>query len=697
MPKDPMKTERKDKTVTKHGLLAPTVALLCALTALVIPGASAQPGLAPLGSDAVLTLPMEAPGWKQGEGISFGSQSFSGTVTNQNTGVSYTCAADGDALSLATPMITEGTMKPARQVTTMKVSGYTPKGVTPRRGEVTDPAKLAQIAYIAAMPGEAPKGESSAVEAAAREAAIARVAGVYRDSVWDLAARDKLTLANGSELKPAADRSVRIRDEAEKLAGPYDVGISLKLEEGGQTGRIEGVGIVSNAGTWMADKTFDIVLDGPAEFASGGQKYSGRTGKEPLDALQFVVTGRGEISATLTVRDVPDALPWISEGESNAGRAQSLIELGRLTTVEATASIVVQWQPVITSQASLEVGPDNAGIRDVITVSGLPDEHDESSGDAEQDSDEAIMDHYLYFIPSGTEHVEGVTQQLEPIAQAQTPARNGEYVIESTDLPIDWNLGMGTYQVVSEFVGDELVASIRTSDVEESEQVTPVFGNVKTRAFSPDGDLHPGGSIADTVILDGVFPAGAYTEVDLFSWGNGEPALCEEPVWTAPRIEHGNQNGEFDTATFVTPGDVEATYGFVERTHDHLGNLISQGECGAESETLRADVPVEEVPESAEPSASATVLPSPESESQESEAPAASSPPEAPPTRQAPDEQPWAGQQSASQQPHDQSAKPAPSGKELPRTGAVSDLLIPLGLGLVAAGAGAVFVVMRRR
>ena len=226
---------------------------------------------------------------------------------------------------------------------------------------------------------------------------------------------------------------------------------------------------------------------------------------------------------------------------------------------------------------------------------------------------------------------------------------------------------MGTYQVVSEFEGDSRVASVRTSDTEKSEQVLPTFGSVRTKAFSPDGELRPGGAIADTVILEGMFPEGAYTEVDLYSWGNGEAPLCEEPLWTAPRIEHGNKSGEFETETFTTPEDTEATYGFVERTYDQAGNLISQGECGAEAETLRAEHPATPAPP--EPTPAESTPPGPILENQ----------PSAPPEAQA-----------------TQPVKTPPA-KELPRTGAATDLLVPVGLGLVAAGAGAVFVAMRRK
>ncbi|MFT0848353.1 hypothetical protein VR010_11445 [Actinomycetaceae bacterium L2_0104] len=809
--------------MTRRRFLAPAAALVCALAGLVAPatawGDVAPPnqargfhaaigksgGLAGVEAEGTHGVPLAAPGWNRTTGIDFGLQSFSGTVTNEQSGLSYTCAADGDALSIASTSISSGDMKPARQLSLLKVSGYTPKGVTPVRGEVSDAGKLGQIAYIAATADEIPEGIPGEVEAAGREAAIARVAGVYQNSVWDLAARGKLSLANGSALKPAADRSAQIQAAAEKYAGPYRVDISLHLEDDEKTGHISGIGLTSHTGNWLDGKQFDLALTGPAEFPDGEQMYSGKTGRQPLDDIQFVVTGEGKVSATLTVHEVADALPWISEGESDAGRAQNLVELGRTTDIDAAASIevektfapvistqvkerviaqgdplvdivtvsvaqgswpvdtdtgepravkakvdvygpfdapraatdegaefehkrigtyelsltgeggvetdgsivapeegfyffharidpedqgdlkdevqgysspffetnetsVVQWQPLITSQASLAELPEGAaGVQDTITVEGLPEGHGDFPGIDGWEGDRDVIDHYLYFVPANMEHIEGVTEQLEPLAHVQTPAQNGEHTIEAADFPIDWNLGMGTYQVVSEFEGDSRVASVRTSDTETSEQVLPLFGTVRTKAFSPDGELRPGGTIADTVIIEGIFPEGAYTEVDLYSWGNGEAPLCEEPLWSAPRIEHGNKSGEFETEAFVTSEDAEATYGFVERTYDQAGNLISQGECGAEAETLRVEHPAPPAPPEQTPVESTP--PGPSSGDQ----------PSAPPETEA--------------------APPAktPPAKELPRTGAVTDLLVPVGLGLVAAGAGAVFVAMRRK
>jgi hypothetical protein len=71
--------------------------------------------------------------------------------------------------------------------------------------------------------------------------------------------------------------------------------------------------------------------------------------------------------------------------------------------------------------------------------------------------------------------------------------------------------------------------------------------------------------------------------VDLFHAAPGAELVCTEPVWTTTVPLTGGA-GEYRTARYVTtaPG----TYGFVERTTGPDGEVLSEGTCGEESETL---------------------------------------------------------------------------------------------------------------
>ena len=108
-------------------------------------------------------------------------------------------------------------------------------------------------------------------------------------------------------------------------------------------------------------------------------------------------------------------------------------------------------------------------------------------------------------------------------------------------------------------------------------------------AGSPAGDragLGPvvGAELWDVVVVTGAVPAGATTVVDLFHAPEGEPLVCEAPVWTSEPIPLTDGAGEHVTGRYRTaaPG----TYGYVERTTAADGEVLSVGECGDPAETL---------------------------------------------------------------------------------------------------------------
>lgn len=759
-------------------------------------------GIEQRGLEAGMVAPQAAKGWGFGEGISFGTKNFSGVVRD-SSGTKYTCAADGAVYSLASALVNKGSMKAPQQVKSLKVAGNVPAGAKAKKGTVTSKNKLGQMAYIASL-----SGKPSNVEAAATEAAIARVGGVYSGSVWDQAAKGKYKAKNAKALKPAAKKSAELEKKAQKYAGPYTATVKLEIPKNAKKGEVRGIGLTAASGKNVPDLPFELKLSGPATFSDGSTALTSRTAAS-TQKVEITLTGEGKVTASLTVKGVAHDRPWISKGTSNKGRAQNLIVLGKKTDAKAKASAkatapdfqakiatevkektvakgdplvdvltvtsesgswpyvkktgdpitvyakvdvygpfttprakmkdgsefadsligtydveltgegkvetdgsitapeegfyffqaridpkdqgklaekikpfnspffevsetsVVPWQVDISSAASaVEIEGGGVGVRDVITVSGMPENHGEFSGVKGWDGDRETIVHSLYFIPAGVEHSEGVTEEMEPLATVETPAQNGEYVIEESEFPIDHDLGVGTYQVVSEFAGDSRVASLRTSDTEESEQVVPEFGTVRTKAQLDGEQLRPGGDIWDTVILEGVFPEGAYTEVNLYAWDKGEKPSCEEPIWSAERIEHGKEAGEYQTGKFTVPAEGEAVYGFVERTFDQNGNTISSGECGAESETLEA---IEETP----PPPEQTPPPEESQPPVEQTAPAVTPP--APETPDVPAQTP-------------QPSQPA----ELANTGFSSSALIPLALALVCAGSVAVLIMRRR-
>ncbi|MBE6484482.1 MAG: LPXTG cell wall anchor domain-containing protein [Actinomycetaceae bacterium] len=267
---------------------------------------------------------------------------------------------------------------------------------------------------------------------------------------------------------------------------------------------------------------------------------------------------------------------------------------------ELSETTVAPWTPSITSKATQEdLGNGKAGIKDVITVTGMPEDHTSFNGIQGWKADAQTITHSLYFVPKQTELKEGVTEGLTALATVETPAKNGEYTINAADFPIDWDLGVGTYIVVSTYAGDSRTVAVTTSDMDENEQVSPTFGKVTTKAFSEKGGtLQPGDKIADTVTLTGSFPQGSYTEVQLYTWAKDSAPTCDTPVWTT-RLDHGGMAGEYKTELYTTESGKQATYGYVETTYDRNGNVISQGTCGESDETLTTSQTAPTLPKTA--------------------------------------------------------------------------------------------------
>ena len=67
---------------------------------------------------------------------------------------------------------------------------------------------------------------------------------------------------------------------------------------------------------------------------------------------------------------------------------------------EASETSVVQWQPSIVSEATAKALDDGGvGIRDVITVSGMPEDHGDFGGVSDWEADHQVIVHSLYFVP----------------------------------------------------------------------------------------------------------------------------------------------------------------------------------------------------------------------------------------------------------------------------------------------------------
>ncbi|MEZ7897648.1 MAG: hypothetical protein QMB98_02410 [Flaviflexus sp.] len=264
---------------------------------------------------------------------------------------------------------------------------------------------------------------------------------------------------------------------------------------------------------------------------------------------------------------------------------------------ELSETSVVPWQPQITSFARTEVREGTElRIIDEITQSGFPDDHGDFAGITGWDADTATVLHELYFFPDGTEITEGATEGMDPVGSTTTPAVNGEFTLDTADMQVDYMAGDGTYVVVSSYAGDARTQSVRTSDLDENETITHENGRVSTQIgfMNPDDAIDmntpvPGAEIWDEVVVEGSLPPGAYTEVELYAYTDGEAPVCEAPIWTSDRIEHNGVANTYTTNRYVTSRETTMTYTMVEVTYFADGREYSRGECGEPSETLTTE------------------------------------------------------------------------------------------------------------
>lgn len=157
-------------------------------------------------------------------------------------------------------------------------------------------------------------------------------------------------------------------------------------------------------------------------------------------------------------------------------------------------------------------------------------------------------------------------------------------------------------------------AAAFTPEAPKPETTPPTVSTVA----SDDVELKDGkAQVFDNLKVEGDVPEGAYATVDLHYFGEDEnaPAKCDAStvVGTSEKIAVTGA-GDYKTENFeVTKA---GKYGFRETLFDKDGNILHQGECGTESET----VIVKEAPKTETPA------PTPTPETPKPETPAPSTP-----------------------------------------------------------------------
>lgn len=330
-------------------------------------------------------------------------------------------------------------------------------------------------------------------------------------------------------------------------------------------------------------------FNSPVAQTNDGKAFAGKK----IGSYDVTFNGPGTLDTADTVKAPSEGFYFFQARVEKSAQGQYKEYVKNYTSpfFETSETTVAPWTPSIKTKASqVDLGGGKVGVQDLVNVSGFPEDHGSFQGVGDWKADSKTISHSIYFFPEGTKITEGATKNMKPLGTVETPAKNGTYTIDANKFVVDWNLGVGTYVIVSTYQGDSRSSAIRTSELDTNEHVKPTFGKVTTVASTENGgrQLVAGDKIRDNVKLEGSFPSGAYTEVKLYSWGKDKAPKCESAIWTSKRIEHSDKAGEYKTDYYTTDANAQVTYGFVETTYDKNGKVLSAGKCGESSETLTA-------------------------------------------------------------------------------------------------------------
>lgn len=318
--------------------------------------------------------------------------------------------------------------------------------------------------------------------------------------------------------------------------------------------------------------------------------FAERPAGEPVEgtvvgeaSASFTSSAPKMVEATLTNGGEPGFYTWvweIAEGELHEGYVTPSWEEIETTSVRVP-SLVHE------SQVRDDVITTGSQAFDTITIDGIPEYHGEFEGGHGWDQDRTTATVYLYgplaSAPETTEVPEGT-----PVAwSTEVPFENGTFEVGvDEDDPIVLN-EVGHYVFVYEYAGDARIAPFASAFNDPLEQVYVREISVST-TLKHDGDVDEGPVVGDTiwdeVHIEGEIREGDYTVVDLYVWKDNDAPVCDDPVWTSEKIELVEGQTVYETDKFTTTE--HGVHGFIETTYNVKGEMISQGVCGDESETI---------------------------------------------------------------------------------------------------------------
>ncbi len=182
-------------------------------------------------------------------------------------------------------------------------------------------------------------------------------------------------------------RAGQLMAEAAEQAGPYSGAPGTPSTADRRTGSVNGVGLKSAAGHWVAGKPITATLSGPAVFdATGTSTWTGTTAASGI-GLGWTATGKGTVTLTVTVAeldrttltswDMPDNRQDLVSYENRTVAG----DLTEVTTPGPPFEVSLDFQPEIRTQvASTFVGQGEPLVDQVTAAAAAGDWWTEISG-----------------------------------------------------------------------------------------------------------------------------------------------------------------------------------------------------------------------------------------------------------------------------------------------------------------------------
>lgn len=358
------------------------------------------------------------------------------------------------------------------------------------------------------------------------------------------------------------------------------------------------------------ETVWEGTLYGP--FSVPTEQVDTTPGAAPVQATTTLVATEAGMQSTdvaATAASAPGFYTWVWELDhaSQPVASQPYIE-GSVTTafmIEDETSSVRHTAAISTMVRDVNV-VQGGQIHDLVTVSGLPEDHSDFEGLGGWAGDVDEITHTAYG-PLAEQPTGDLDLSTAPVlGVATSPAKNGSHVVGTGgefQVAAD-DTAAGWYVIVSSFPGDDRLDAFTTSPGDRMEMAfvpTDRTTDVETWLVTDaDAEVPAGQPFKDTAHLTGTTVEGGYLEFEAygpFVEGQESAESPETLLWTSEQIP-ASTAGTYRSGVVTSELPDGAPWGDVYWVATHYGpdgEQIVRGEFGDPSEITRVVEPTEPV------------------------------------------------------------------------------------------------------